>query len=306
MVLNRIGLTGATGMLGRHARAALEKAGAQVLAVNRASGEATGWDLADWRSLKELDCLFAGVQAVVHAGAMVQTNGPIDEGRMFDTNVRACVNLGQWALSREVPLVHISSSTVYADTTAADLNEDAPLAWGGLGGFYGLSKLLAEDAFKRLAQQGLKLAMVRPSSLYGFGLPATKMASSFLATARDGGVIELKPPVHDRVDFIHAVDVALAIVAILEMEAWDTFNIASGHAVSIKELAEACVAVTGRGSVSINADSAPPRDPVTRFALNTDRARNRLGWQPSLDIGQGLRMTLQERVYADGGKSSQH
>lgn len=302
MVLNRIGLTGATGMLGRHMQAALEKAGAQVLAVNRTSApgsEAAGWDLADWRTLTELDALFAGVQAVVHAGAMVQTSGPIDEGLMFDTNVRACVNLGQWALSRGVPLVHISSSTVYADTTAADLSEDAPLAWSGLGGFYGLTKLLAEDVFKRLAEQGLKLAVVRPSSLYGFGLPATKMASSFLATARAGGTIELTPPVHDRVDFIHAADVARAILAILKTEAWDTFNIASGHATTIKELAEACVSVTGRGSVLIKEDKVQTRDPVTRFALKTERARKRLGWQPSLDVRQGLRMMLQECIDDD-------
>lgn len=309
MVLNRIGLTGATGMLGRHVQASLEKAGAQVVAVNRsnASGSgAIGWDLADWRSPVELDVLFAGVQAVVHAGAMVQTNGPVDEGRMFNANVRACVNLGQWALSREVPVVHISSSTVYADTTSDNLSEDAPLGWSGLGGFYGFSKLLAEDAFKRLAQQGLRLAVVRPSSLYGFGLPATKMASSFLATAGNGGVIELTPPVHDRVDFVHAADVALAILAILKAEAWDTFNIAAGNAVSIKGLAEACVAVAGRGSVSINDGRVQARDHITRFALNTDRAKCRLGWQPQFDIKRGLSMMLQECVYADGCGPQQH
>ena len=289
-------------MLGRHLQAVLERANIQVLAVSHVStpgSDMAGWDLTEWRSLEELDALFDGVQGVVHAGAMVQTNGPIDEGRMFNTNVRACVNLGQWALSRGVPLVHISSSAVYSDTTSVDLNEDAPLAWSGLGGFYGLSKLLAEDALNRLVQQGLRLAMVRPSCLYGYGLPDTKMASSFLATAKVGGTIELVPPVHDRVDFIHATDVALAILAILRTESWDAFNIASGCMVSIKELADACISVTGRGRVSVNAENSPQRDAVTRFALNIDKATNRLGWRPSLNIRQGLSMTLQGCVYAD-------
>jgi UDP-glucose 4-epimerase len=298
MVLSKIGLTGATGMLGRHVQAALKKAGAQTVAVSRAGApgsDVASWDLADWRSLTELDVLFADVQAIVHVGAMVpRKSGAINEGRMFDANVRACLNLGRWAISRNVPIVHISGAIVYAEHDREGLVEDATLGWSGLGDFYGFSKLLAEDVFKRLRQQGLKLAVVRPTSIYGYGLPADKMVSHFLATAREGGTIELTPPVHDRVDFVHAADVARAILAMLEAEAWDTFNIASGGAVSIKELAEACVSVTGRGSVLINEDQAPARDPINRFALNTERAKNYLGWQPLLDIKQGLRMMLQE------------
>ena len=298
MVLNKVGLTGATGMLGRHVRATLEKAGAQVVAVSRASapnGNVSLWDLASWLSLTELDDLFNGVQAIIHVGAMVPRKSRlVDERCMFDANVRACLNLGLWAISRKVPIVHISGAIVYAEHDREGLTEDAALGWSGLGGFYGFSKLLAEDVFKRLVQQGLKLAVVRPSSLYGFGLPADKMISHFLATAKEGGTIELVPPVHDSVDFIHAADVALAILAILKAEAWDTFNIASGSAVSIKELAEACVLVAGRGNVLINEGQAQARDPTTRFALNTDRAKSRLGWQPLLDIKQGLRMMLQE------------
>ena len=302
MVLNKVGLTGATGMLGRHVRSTLEKAGVKVIAVTRASalgGEECGWDLADWKSLAELDALFEDVQAIVHAGAMVQTSGPVDEGRMFNTNVQVCVNLGRWALMRGVPIVHISSATVYADVTSNALNEDAPLRWSGLGGFYGLSKLLAEDVFRSLSQQGLRLAIVRPSSLYGFGLPSSKMVSCFLAAANEGRTIELTPPVQDRIDFIHAADVALAILSILKLEAWDTFNIASDRTLSIKELAQTCVSITGRGSVMTGEDRSHARDPVTKFALNTTRARNHLGWQSLIDIEQGLKMMLQECVNPD-------
>lgn len=310
MVLNKIGLTGATGMLGRHMQAALEKSGAQVVAVSRgssANGKFSIWDLENWLSLTELDDLFSGVQAIVHAGAMVpRKSGPIDEGRMFDANVRACLNLGQWAISRNVPVVHISGAIVYAEHDREGLAEDAALGWSGLGGFYGFSKLLAEDVFKRLVQQGLRLAVVRPTSIYGYGISADKMVSRFLATASEGGTIELTPPVHDRVDFIHAADVALAILAILKAEAWNTFNIASGCAVSVKELAEACVSVAGRGSILINEDKAQARSPIVRFVLNTGLAKNHLGWQPQFDIKRGLGMMLQEGLLADSCGYQQH
>jgi nucleoside-diphosphate-sugar epimerase len=301
MVLNRIGLTGATGMLGRHIRAALEHEGAQVIAVGRgtaADGEAGTWDLANWLATEQFDTMFPEVQAVVHAGAMVQTAGPVDQGLMFDTNVRACVNLAQWAISRGVPVVHISSATVYEDIASGELQEDAATGWSGLGGFYGLSKLLAEDALKRLCRQGLKLAIVRPSSLYGFGLPETKMVSRFLATASAGAAIELIPPVNDRIDFVHAADVALAILAILRAEAWETFNIASGSPLSVRELAEACVSVAGQGNIVVDEIQAVQHEPVTRFGLDIGRAKHRLGWQPQSDIRQGLDMMLRECVHA--------
>jgi UDP-glucose 4-epimerase len=298
MVLNKIALTGATGMLGRHVREALEKAGAKVVAVSHdclPNGNISGWDLASWLSMTELDNLFDGTQGIIHVGAMVpRQSGLIDEGRMFDVNVRACLNLGQWAISRNVPVVHISGAIVYAEHDREGLTEDAELGWSGLGGFYGFSKLLSEDVFKRLAQQGLNLAVVRPTSIYGYGLSADKMACHFLTMAKEGKAIELAHPVDDRVDFIHAADVALAILAILEADAWDTFNIASGHAISIRELAEACVLVAGRGSVLINEDLAQTRDPIIRYALNIDRAKNKLGWHPQFDIERGLRMMFQE------------
>ena len=56
MVLGRIGLTGASGMLGRHINYALSSVGADVIAVSRYSGNgAGGWDLTNWLSNEEFD-----------------------------------------------------------------------------------------------------------------------------------------------------------------------------------------------------------------------------------------------------------
>ena len=123
------------------------------------------------------------------------------------------------------------------------------------------------------------------------------MSSRFLATARSGGTIELAHPAHDRVDLVHAADVSRAVVAMVEGEAWETFNISSGHAVSIWELAEACVLVAGQGSVRIK-DDGPVTDAVaTRFSLDTRRATRRLGWEPVVDLRRGLSMMMDESMY---------
>ena len=303
MVLNKIGLTGATGMLGRHLRAVLEGAGARVIALSRESeltNEVVGWNLKEWKSLNDLNLIFDDVQAVVHAGAMLPGgSGYGGEDLMFDANVRSSVNLGLWAIERQVPVVYVSGAIVYKDQGEIDLDESAELGWNDLGGFYGFSKLLSEDALRRLCSGGLKLAVVRPSSIYGFGLPENKMISGFLNKAKEGHVISLAQPVNDRINFVHASDVSLAILAILRMETWDTFNLASTCQLTIKELAEACVSVSGRGNVNIGNVTSPNHVPINRFALKTERAKTCLGWQSSFNIEQGLEMMLKESLSPD-------
>jgi UDP-glucose 4-epimerase len=191
--------------------------------------------------------------------------------------------------------VFISSATVYADPDAPIIGEEAALGGSTLGGTYALTKLLAEDALGRLAALGLRRAVVRPSSLYGYGLPSGKTARRFLERAAAGEAITLQPPVDDRVDMIHAADVARAVLLILQRRAWEVFNVASGVATSVRELAESCVAVAERGSVRVESSDAPARPSRTRFALDTARARERLGWSPLYDLRAGLTLMQREQ-----------
>ena len=303
MVLSSIALTGASGMLGRHVAPALAAAGFQVIACARhkeratAVSEARVWDLTRWRSFDELDALFEGARAIVHAGAMVpKTAEPLDEGQMFDANVRACLNLGEWALARSVPVVHISGAIVYVETERQGIDETALTGHPGLGGFYGLTKLLAEDIFRRLQERGLRVAILRPSSIYGTGLAVTKMLRVFLATAAKGETIELASPVDDRIDLIHAADVASAVVDVLTTEAWDTFNLASGHPVSVLEIANACLAATGKGKVQIREATQDVGKPSSRFCLNCDRAERVLGWTPAIGLEEGIAALFENSV----------
>lgn len=296
MVLNKVGLTGSSGMLGRHLRAALQAAGAEVVSVSRSGFEGSvAWDLREWLSMETLDELFTGVQTVVHAGAFVQPSGEVNEVHMFDANVRACLNLGHWAMSRNIPLLYISGAIVYADPCEPLQNESAPLGWSGLGGLYGFSKLLAEDVLMRLRQQGLKLCVLRPTSIYGHGIPADKMVPRFLATAVRNEAIELSQPVEDRVDIVHAADVSDATVAALKKECWETLNVASGSPVSIIELAEACVAVAGQGCIEIKGRAPENYKASVMYSLDISRADKCIDWRPRVDVRKGLAMLMNEQ-----------
>jgi len=285
-------------MLGRHLRPGLQAAGAEVVAVSRSGADDSAvWDLSEWIGMGALDELFPGVQAIVHAGAFVQPSGDVDEERMFDVNVRACLNLGQWALSRNIPLLYISGAIVYADPCALLQKESAPLGWSGLGGFYGFTKLLAEDVLMHLRQQGLQLCMLRPTSIYGHGIGADKMVPRFLATAARGDVIELNQPVSDRVDIVHAADVSEATLAVLENKCWENLNISSGKPVSIIELAEACIAVAGRGRIEITGEVPADYKESVKYSLDIARARECIHWQPRINVRTGLSLLMHGQCF---------
>ncbi len=299
MVLNTVGVTGASGMLGRHVVAALENAGLTVVRFVRppSTPPLRAWDLTEWKTDGEFDALFQSVDAIVHAAAAVPRGpGLLSEQVLYDANVRATFNLGRWALTRDQPLVYVSGAIVFAEPNATGIREDAPLGWTGLGGAYGLTKSLAEATIRQLKDLGLKAAIVRPSSVYGHGLDADKVICRFLKRATAGDAVELAEPVTDSSNLVHAADVASAIVQILLGRSWETFNVAAPTGTSMISLAETCIAVAGNGCLTLTPRNQPSRPPVHRFGLSCDLAQARLGWSPRVSLEAGLRAIIEERV----------
>ncbi|MEN6348186.1 MAG: NAD(P)-dependent oxidoreductase [Syntrophomonas sp.] len=298
MVLARIGLTGASGMLGIHlVKLLLEKkidiAASSIPGLNNLSPylQCTAWDLSQWKRPEEINTIFPDVDALVHIGAITS----VDASRqaIFDVNVRSCLCLSEWAMSEGVPFIYISGATVYAAPEKNNILETDSKVISGIGGFYGYSKYLGEQVLLYMAQQGLKICILRPSSIYGNGLSENKMISRFLNIAEADGVIELEHPIKDRIDLIHARDVAEAVIQVLEHESWGIFNIASECPSSIYEIAQTCVEVVGKGSVSC----MPGLDdgiPSIRYGLNCDAARCAFNFSPKLTLKQGISRMWQD------------
>ena len=276
-------------MLGRHLLARLERDSVDHVELGRSS-EPVSWDLSHWPHPGTLDGAFGDCDAVVHAGALIPRRGRETAwNEWYDANVRACAALAEWGSSAEVPIVFISSASVYSNPNAQSLNESDARGGGTLGGLYATSKLLGERVFEAFMQEGGRCAILRPSSLYGTGEAVGALTSRFVRAAQAGEQIELKAPFDDTFDFIHAADVADAVVRVMVAEAWETLNVASGREVTLVELAESAVAAVGRGSVLRAASAVEARAGRPQFQLDTTRARRLLGFQSSISLRSGLR-----------------
>lgn len=296
MVLKKVGLTGASGMVGRSMIEILNKNNVRYIAATRSKlGVITpqsSWvklDLAEWQNIEELDKMFPDVQAFFHIGALVpktaEDNYAYD--RIFDVNVRSCLYLASWANKRNIPIIFLSSSTVYANSEQKDIKVHDKKTTGGFGGFYGYSKLLAEETLQYFVKDGLKLCILRPSSIFGYGLPDNKMIPNFLLTAALNETIELEEPTEDKINLIHSYDVTNAMVQALLNKSFGVFNIADKTSYSILDVAKTCVKVVGKGQVKVLKTNGT-REPISRFALNCDLAIKKFGFVQTLDLQSGI------------------
>jgi UDP-glucose 4-epimerase len=93
-------------------------------------------------------------------------------------------------------------------------------------------------------------------------------------------------------DFVHVRDVADANVRAMESDvSYDAFNVGSGSEASVREVVEKLIAITGSG-VEPQYDTSTRVFDSRRVGSNA-KARDRLGWEASVGLDEGLRDTVQ-------------
>ena len=201
-----------------------------------------------------------------------------------DVMMRGLINLLESARAHGVRrFVYISSSMVYGDFTD-QVTEDAPC---NPQGQYGIMKLAGEWLVKDYARKtGMEYIIIRPSAVYGPLDVEDRVVAKFMLTAMRGETLKVNGA-SETLDFTYVDDAADGIVAaVLEVGAAnDTYNITKSHSVSLLQAAEMVVGIVGRGSIEVRNKDA---DFPSRGALNIDRARAKLGFDPKVDVEEGF------------------
>lgn len=300
MVLKRIMLTGASGMTGHYVLEEAANRGILCVASSRRRPDSNmaicdwhHWDLAEWRSPESLDTIVGPIDAIVHLGAAVPNAKTMFTKRdLIEMNVRGSLCLGEYALHKDVPLVYLSGAVVYSNPYKDPIFEsDEKIYENCIGGTYGYSKYMAELVFKSLVNQGLRLTVLRPSSIYGVGLAEEKMIMRFLRLASAGEEIFVMPPYEDRIDFVYAADVADAVFDALEAEAYGEYNIGGNIQYSTNEVVDLIINIAGKGSIK-KANAYIKKDPSVKYAMNCDKAMASFGYSPKTTLNDGIRHIL--------------
>lgn len=230
-----------------------------------------------------------GCSHVIHFAAVSINKSQSDPYESMDINMIGNHNVFAAAADHGVErLVFASSASVYGDPQKLPMHEDDPLSPLTP---YCISKRAGEDLlgfYQRRAN--LSWIALRFFNVYGPGQKTTAYYTSvinhFVNRLRAG-----QPPVIDgkgeqSMDFIHVHDIARSAVLALESEhANAPVNIGTGIDTTIGDLARILIDAVG-------ADVEPifnPRDVlVSRRAADTSRARQILGFEPTIAVRDGM------------------
>ena len=180
-------------------------------------------------------------------------------------------------------VVYISSSMVYGDFEDQVLEDDEcnPI------GQYGIMKLTGEDIVKDYHRRGaFDYAIIRPSAVYGPLDVEDRVVAKFMLAAMRGSTLRVNGA-GETLDFTYVDDAADGIVAAatLEQARNNTYNITKSHSVSLLQAANMIVKIVGRGEIECRDKDA---DFPSRGALNIERARTILGYDPKVDVEEGF------------------
>jgi nucleoside-diphosphate-sugar epimerase len=180
-------------------------------------------------------------------------------------------------------VVYISSSMVYGDfeDQVTEDSECHPI------GQYGIMKLAGEQLVKDYHRRGaFDYVIVRPSAVYGPLDVEDRVVAKFMLAAMRGETLKVNGA-EETLDFTYVDDAADGIVSAATriMSANRTYNVTKSHSVTLLEAAEMIVRIVGKGTVEVRDKDA---DFPSRGALNIDRARVILGYDPKIDVEEGF------------------
>jgi len=292
-------VTGGAGFIGSHLAAALAADNEVRVLDNLAGGTLANvpsnveFVEADLRNEGQLRRVVRGVDCVFHEAAMASVTDSIRRPRdCHDVNATATVELLDCARRADARIVLASSAAVYGTPESTPIPESARLEPESP---YGVSKLAAEKYAAIYADQyDLPTVALRYFNVYGPRQSAggsSGVVSTFLRRAACGDSLIVEGDGEQTRDFVHVSDVVRAnLLAATTDHVGEAFNVGTGESISIAGLAERIRAKTGEEPPVEHTDPRP--GDVRHSRADLTKARGQLGYDPQVDLDDGLRSVL--------------
>ncbi len=297
-------ITGAAGFLGSALANQLAREGHQVRGLDdlstgdpRALSPDVHFTRGDVNDRPKLWTLLQDVDVVYHLAARVSVPESVLYPREYNTvNVGGTVSLMEAIRDVGVKRVVLASSgAIYGDQKEQPLREEmipnprSP---------YAVSKLAAEYYVRTIgALWGIETVCLRIFNAYGPGqhLPPSHppVVPYYLRQALRGGTLVVHGDGTQTRDYVYVDDVVSAMIAAATAPGVDglVINVGSGTETSVRDLVRVVLEVTGSSANVVY--NSQVSGGVARMCADLRRAQEKLRFQPSIRLEDGLRLTLQ-------------
>ncbi len=302
----RVLVVGGAGYIGSHALRVLARAGHQVWAYDNLSeghraavppGLLIEGDLHDGTLLEKVLREHA-IEAVMHfAACALVGESMVDPAKYYHNNIVGTLSLLEAMRRAGVNRIVFSSTTAtYGAAVTIPITEDEPQRPINP---YGYSKMVAEQALQEYARAyGFATAALRYFNAAGASLeggigeahtPESHLIPNILKVALGQAervlIHGIDYPTADGTcvrDYVHVDDLADAHLRALQALVPGValqLNLGSGTGYSVRQVVDACRAVTGKPIEAVSGPRRPGDPPI--LVADSSRARAQLGWSAS-------------------------
>jgi UDP-glucose 4-epimerase len=299
-------VTGGAGFIGSNlVRALLERGDAVRVLDNFSTGSRANLEDLDvevvegeLRSYERVHNAVRGTELVYHLGALGSVPRSVQDPLTSSAvNIEGTLNVLLAARDEGVRrVVFSSSSSVYG--TQSELPVREQLAPNPISP-YGVAKLAAERyciSFSRV-YHSFESVVVRYFNVFGPGQsPFSQYAAViplFITAIAADEPVTIEGDGEQRRDFTYVQNVVDGTLRAADADGASgrVFNVAASAPASVNQLAAAIGRILGK---EVRTVSAPPRPGDIRDSwADVSAARDELGWEPQVDLDEGLRRTIE-------------
>ncbi len=243
----------------------------------------------DVRYANAVESAMKGVEAVVHLAAVCLNKSISDPTESLDVNMLGTQNVYDAAARAAVQrIVYASSASVYGNPKSLPMQETdipAPLTP------YCVAKLAGEQLLSFYAQRSkMSWLALRFFNVYGPGQPTdayyTSVVLTFLRRLAAGEAPVIDGRGEQSMDFVHVTDVARSVGLALDSdETGHVLNVGTGKQTTVAQLADHLIKALG---VNVQPVFRPREVLVTQREASIERIREVLGWEPTVELPEGL------------------
>jgi len=305
-------VTGGAGFIGSHVVDRLVKDGYKVKVLdNLSSGKLDNiqghlsskrvdFVKGDIRDVSFVRKSLDGIGTVIHMAALVSVPLSIENPALtFDINLLGTLNMLRTSIEKHINrFVFISSCAVCGDPASLPVTEKTeahPISP------YAESKLIGERYCLGFSErQMLRSVVLRFFNVYGPRQGMNEYSgviTRFIERCKNKLPMTIYGDGFQTRDFVNVEDVARAVsISVKSKVDGEVFNIGSGHATSINELAKTILELADI-DLEICHEKSRSGDIRASYA-DISKARKLLGYKPQVSLRDGLRCLVQDKIVA--------